>query len=103
VPTWFRRWASGGHDRDKPPTDGGGTLVAVTPGDARSGYVIEVEGGRSFVAQPWELGTPIRRLIPGPILSLAEHSVFARNWSIGTWARRRFLTRWVCQPAGVGG
>jgi len=40
------------HDRDKPPTDGGGTLVSGHTWVARSGYVIDAGVGRSFVAQP---------------------------------------------------
>lgn len=39
------------HDRDKPPTAGGGTLVSGHTWCARSGYVIEGGVGRSFVAQ----------------------------------------------------
>jgi hypothetical protein len=40
------------HDRDKPPTLGGGTLVSGHTWVARSGYVIKGRIGRSFVAQP---------------------------------------------------
>ena len=48
---WLPGWASGGLDRDKPPTWWGRSLQ-VTPDCARSGYVIWAEGGRSFVTQP---------------------------------------------------
>jgi len=68
-------WASDGHDRDKPPTDGGGTLVAGHTWCARSGYVIEVEGGRSFVAQP-EGVSRFDRARPRPRASDGSWEVF---------------------------
>jgi hypothetical protein len=51
MPAVFRGGRVVEHDRDRPPTVGGGTLVLGHTWCARSGYVIEGGVGRSFVAQ----------------------------------------------------